>query len=195
MNGVYKCFFSQIYNGLLNIYPKYFKYALLFFILQSCKEKSCEAFNFKKLPYNKFHYLKKLTYTDGKDTISYFPRIVECSKKSKINSISNPVCNPFLAIEYKNKLDHTDYFLFDFSYYRNRKGIFLSIDTHKFDLNIEIDSLLKSKIIKNESIKFEIKDDNFNIDSTERIRSIEFQKMRITRIETYQGTVWKLIEI
>lgn len=160
----------------------------------SCDHRVCEAFNIERLPFDTTYFKQRLTYTNGFDTLTLFPAVVDYSKESTLDPMGNPDCYPCYAIEYSLKRKPVLNILYSFKYYPEESHAEFYVNINASDFKIKLDSSFKQEIYNNKKLVF----DNFHVtssDSTRMVKKAVFESMRITEIETYAGIIWKLIKV
>jgi hypothetical protein len=168
---------------------KYVFFALLIVLFSSCDtNEECEAFNFKRIPFNRNYYLHNLNYTNGNDTIELFPKVEDCSKKSHINPVSNPDCSTVFSISYDSKTRSKLSILYSFEYYPQDKFTTMSIILNSSEISFNIkphseDSFFQVKNIEHLNER----------DSSKMIKNIFVKKMNIYSFETMLGEKWRLL--
>lgn len=172
---------------------KLFMFFLLCILVYSCRNKSCEAFDIKRLPFDKTYFNQSQTYTNGIDTIKLYPKLMSLSKETTLDPISYPECNPIFEIEYSDKFNILDVlYSFDYSTEANDTITHLNIIINSSILKLNLDSLIENKNL-NEEVEFVHFEQLNNGNLTRMIRRIRLKNMRISEILTYTGVKWKII--
>lgn len=161
----------------------------------SCDGGRCEGFNFQRLPFDSTYYRQRLAYTNGFDTLTLFAEVVDRSRESRLNPIGNPDCNPVYAIEYSAKMGKALTFLYSFSYYPEDSTTRLYLSANSSHILLDIDSIQKKRIHKNELFIFDKPIQAHKIDSTRAVKKIVLQSMRAIEVEKFSGEKWRLIKV
>ncbi len=148
----------------------------------------CEAFNFKRIPYNQYYYLKNLSYTDGKDTIILIPEVKDNSKESEIN-FANPDCNPVYSIDYSSKKGNKLNLIYSFEYYPFDKFTEMNIIINNSEKSIKIFPTSNDSIYKIEKFKLLYYKDSINM-----IKYGIIKNMFLDEFETILGEKWSLLK-
>lgn len=168
---------------------------ILITLIVSCDQGICESFDFKKIPFKPAYYRKSLTYTNGSETVTLYPKVEEYSRESILNAMGNPDCNPFYSISYSSKQGDLLNLLYSFDSHPDEDFTNFSVFINTSYLNIKVDSNFMQKSnrnVKNTLESFDLPNSN---DSSKMIKMAILEKMRLTEIETYTGVKWKLIKI
>lgn len=169
-------------------------YIIIFlFTVGSCSSKQmhCEAFDFKKIPYDSSYYYKNLKYVNDLDTITLFLRNNNHSKESVWGSMGAS-CNPSFELSFHDIYTRMS-ILYSFEYFDMDDGdtsthLSLYINSGQIELNLDT---LKRKV-EDELTITKIHHTNKS-NYSQMIRKIKFRKMKITEIETFTGIIWRLI--
>lgn len=168
---------------------------LLFAMIYSCSNKRfpCEGFNFERLPYDSSYFYKDLYYTNGLDTIKLSKVDSEFDKVSTyVHGIYYNDCYPRFSINLKDLHEkfRIDYF---FGYYPTEEDkLLLSLHINFCNFKLSLDSI-KMNSTTNISLG---KAENYSVrlDSSEWVKNVQLEKLRITMIEKYSGEKWHLIK-
>ena len=157
-------------------------------IVSSCDHGFCESFNLKRIPFDISYFKKHLKYTNGIDTLTLLPSVVDYSKQTKLNSIGNPDCNPVFAIEYSQETSPGLEILYSFSYYPSEINTDFSIIAGSSRKIQSINSSFKNKtiVLKNlETLN--------SLDSTRIFKKVILKNMKLIELQTFSGEKWCLI--
>ena len=163
---------------------------LLSFFSCELKRQRCKGFNFKRIPYNEQYYLKKLTYSNGYDTINLNITDKIVAKETKWGQGYD--CNPNFDVKYSDLFNRLS-ILYSFNYFDMNDDdtstyLNLLINSSWFEINLETmqNSLNRELTIKPSIARY------LGADVVNTITKIKLKKMRVTEIETYTGIIWKL---
>ena len=173
---------------------RFFYYIIIVYLTSvSCVNKSCEEFNFSKLPYDSSYFTRELFYSNGIDTLKF--EIV--NKESSIKMVNPPyyypldACNPTFYVSLKsNRFNMNIEYEFDYYAYRDTNlvlDLFVNYSKIKVNLN-ELDF--------NYTKLFNLSDKNthfLNLPKEDYIRKISLDKMRVKMFEKYSGEKWYLL--
>ncbi len=168
-------------------------FVLVLGLISSCENKKCESFNFKNIPYNLNYFYKELVYSNGEDTLFYYPKIESISNEEYLNPITNPTCNPHFTILYNSEVGFSNEIGFTFIFYPYLKKAELSIFSLEFNIKLKLKQISNTK--KNQEIRFKINDRFEKIDSNNWVKYITIKKLRVSEIELLNGTKWKLMYV
>lgn len=171
-------------------------YCITLCLITSCYRNGepCEAFNSSRLPFDSLYYENQLEYTNGIDTITFYPD-GNYTQASRLNPMANPICNPSFEMHYSVKTGKGLRFLYSFSYYPESDTTDLYISVNGNAISFDVDSIMKCRIERNEEQIFADLPQREGVDSTQKIKSLVFHGLRITEIEKLNGEKWKLIKV
>jgi hypothetical protein len=157
-------------------------------IVSSCDHGFCESFNLRRIPFDISYFKKHLKYTNGTDTLTLFPSVVDYSKQTKLNPIGNPDCNPVFAIEYSQRKSAVLEILYSFSYYPTEKNTDFDIIVGSSRKTMSINSSFRNKTIVLQKL------DILNSSDSSRIfKTVILKNMKLIELETFSGEKWHLI--
>lgn len=171
-------------------------YFITFCLLTSCfrNGEKCEGFDFSRIPFDYSYYENQLKYTNGIDTIALYPSS-SYSEESRLNPMSNPLCNPRFEINYSTKTGNDLHFLFSFSYYPESDTTEFSLSVNASSNLLSIESQMKKRIERDEEWIFNGFSQPERYDSTFLIKKLTLKGMRIIEVEKLTGEKWKLIKV
>ena len=165
-------------------------YLFSFCTLMPSEKIVCEAFDFKKLPYDKGYFLQNLRYTNGIDTLNLDYKDLDVSKHFVCDKSAMCVdCNPSFNFTNEDTLQLTS-ISSTFHYHPLEENkMILSLLFNSCYVEVMLDTININQL---ETI---LPKEKYRLNDTEGIiERIKLKKLKVVQIEMESGETWRLIE-